>query len=105
MKKILLVLVALALASPVHAKATCQTKQVVMFMTDWCPYCRRADAFFRFHEVDFKAINIEKAVDPVDMETRKLFPKGQGVPYILVEGQIVYGYEPLELQRLLCITN
>lgn len=103
MRKFLLLFAALALATPVHAKATCQTKPVVMFMTSWCPYCRAATAFFREEQVDFESIDVERSADPRIQTMYK--GHAYGVPYIIVEGKTVSGFDEQSLRDALCVKD
>ena len=101
-KVIFFVLLGICLLAPdAQAKATCQTKPIIMFMTSWCPYCRKADAFFRYQDVEFEPIDIEKSNDP----RIKTLYTGWGVPLIIVEGKTIAGYDPVALRQILCVTD
>ena len=66
-----------------------QDIQVVMYMTDWCGYCRKAREYLRSLGVNLVEYNIEK-----DAAKREAMQKlgGRGVPLIDVEGIIIKGY-------------
>ncbi len=109
MKKfVLLALLGLfAFVPNAHAKASCQSSQVIMFMTQWCPYCRAATAFLGEHAVDLKSVDIEH---PKDDEERALIQehyrgKARGVPHLLIEGRAVSGFYEPRVRELLCIVD
>jgi glutaredoxin len=63
--------------------------KVIMYMTDWCGYCRKARELLKSLDVDLAEYNVEK-----NPEKREEFKAkgGQGVPLIDVEGHIIRGY-------------
>ena len=65
--------------------------KVVMYMTDWCGYCRKAREYLHSLGVNLTEYDIEK-----DKEKREYMRKlgGKGVPLIDVEGIIIKGYSP-----------
>jgi glutaredoxin len=72
-------------------KRSYQEIKVIMYMTDWCPYCRKAKEFLVSLGVDLVEYNIER-----DREARWQMAKkgGRGVPLIDVEGIFINGYSP-----------
>jgi glutaredoxin len=72
---------------------------VTMYMTQWCPHCRRAQRWltqggyqFEMHDVDADA----RAADTLDA----INPSG-GVPTFDVEGVIVRGFDPRRLEAVI----
>ena len=65
--------------------------KVIMYMTDWCGYCRKAREYLHSLGVDLTEYDIEKNKEKRE-EMRKL--GGRGVPLIDVEGIIIKGYNP-----------
>lgn len=65
--------------------------QVIMYMTDWCGYCRKAREYLHSLGVNLIEYNIEKDKGKRE-EMRKL--GGKGVPFIDVEGILIKGYSP-----------
>lgn len=67
---------------------------VIIYTTDYCPYCRRAEAFLKDKGVAFK--NVDVTNDP---ETReKLVEMTQGlrtVPQIFIDGKSIGGYSDM----------
>jgi glutaredoxin len=70
--------------------------QVVMYMTDWCPYCRKAGKYIKSLGVHLIEYNIEK--DENRKKEMKALSGGSAmVPLIDVEGTIIRGYVPEEI--------
>ena len=74
-----------------EAKRSNRDIKVVMYMTDWCGYCRKAREYLHSLGVDLTEYDIEKDKGKRE-EMRKL--GGKGVPLIDVEGIIIKGYSP-----------
>jgi len=66
-----------------------QDIKVVMYVTDWCGYCRKAREYLRSLGVNLVEYDIEKNAAKRE-EMRKL--GGRGVPLIDVEGILIKGY-------------
>ena len=66
-----------------------QDIKVVMYVTDWCGYCRKAREYLRSLGVNLVEFDIEKDAAKRE-EMRKL--GGRGVPLIDVEGILIKGY-------------
>jgi len=67
---------------------------VVIYTTDYCPYCRRAEAFLESLGVAFK--NVDVTNDPAMRE--KLVEMTQGlrtVPQIFIDGKSIGGYSDM----------
>ena len=71
--------------------------QVVMYMTDWCLYCKKAGKYIRSLGVHLTEYNIEK--DQNRKSEMKSLSGGSGmVPLIDIEGVIIRGYVPEEIK-------
>lgn len=73
-------------------------KEVVMYSTSWCGYCRKARAYLQANEIGFIEYDIEKS--------RKGFEEhkalgGGGIPVVVIDGQVIRGYNPSKMTRLL----
>ncbi|MCX5910139.1 MAG: DUF4124 domain-containing protein [Deltaproteobacteria bacterium] len=65
--------------------------KVIMYMTDWCPYCRKAREYLNSLGVKVTEYNIER--EPArNKERARKAGGGSGVPVIDVEGIIIKGY-------------
>jgi len=63
--------------------------KVIMYMTDWCPYCRKAREYLQSLKVDLVEYNVEKdRQKAAEFKTKG----GTGVPLIEVEGIMIKGY-------------
>ncbi|AOT71351.1 glutaredoxin family protein [Geosporobacter ferrireducens] len=73
-------------------------KNVVVYSSDSCVYCKEAKNYLRSIGVDFEERNISK-----DQSARKeLMSKGfMGVPVIMVEQEIIQGFDRRKLDELL----
>jgi glutaredoxin len=63
----------------------------VMYMTDWCGYCKKAGAYIRSFGANLTEYNIEKDKSKRD-EMRQKSGGGTSVPVIDIEGTIIRGY-------------
>lgn len=65
---------------------------VIMYMTDWCPYCVKAREYIKSLGVRLVEYNVERDQDKARESMQKAGRKG--VPVIDVEGIIIPGYSP-----------
>lgn len=65
---------------------------VIMYMTDWCPYCVKAREYIKSLGVQLVEYNVERNRDKALESQQKAGRKG--VPVIDVEGIIIPGYSP-----------
>jgi glutaredoxin len=72
-------------------------KQVVIYTTSHCPYCKQAKQYFTEKGVPFWEFDLETS--PGKEAYRKL--GGKGTPLIMVGGTKVAGFEAEEMDRLL----
>ena len=73
---------------------------VELFITSWCPYCKKATNFFRSKGIPFKEYDIEK--DKAAARRKKqLDKKGSGVPFALINGTPVHGFSKEAYERAL----
>lgn len=65
------------------------SQEVVLYATSWCGYCAKARKFFTDNNIPFTEYDIEKS-----REGRSQYDElnGKGVPLILVNGEIIRGY-------------
>jgi len=72
--------------------------RVRIFVTQQCPYCKKAKAFLRQRGTPFEELDVE-ASGSAKAEYNHL--GGQGVPVILVGKQRMDGFDPAGLESLL----
>jgi len=73
--------------------------RIVMYATSWCPYCRKARKLLNALDVEW----LEKDVEADPEAARELVAKvgpGAGVPLIDCDGDLVRGYNPDKIRRL-----
>src|SRR5207247_5195649 len=65
--------------------------KILMYLTDWCPICRKARGFFKSLGVTLIEYDVEK--DPEKEKERSRKAGGEkGVPVIDIEGKIIVGF-------------
>ncbi len=75
--------------------------RVEVFVTDWCPYCKRLEAFLQANGVPYERKNIE-AQETFRREHAQL--GGGGIPVTRIDGrQIVRGFSAETMGRVLGI--
>jgi glutaredoxin len=72
--------------------------RVVMYMTDWCPHCRRARDFIISQGVSLIEYNIERDRSAAEEMVRKT-GGSRGVPVIDVEGIILRGFSSQQIEN------
>lgn len=73
--------------------------QVELYVTSWCPYCKKASNYFRSKGVKFKMYDIEK--DRNAAMRKKRLTNYTGVPFAVVNGVQITGYAPDSYARAL----
>lgn len=103
MKKILLVLAALALwqnwgkidrwLNPPQASNT--SGEIVLYATSWCGYCAKTRELLQGDGIAYREVDIEK-----DAVGRRQYDAigGRGIPVLDMRGQIIQGYNPTAIR-------
>ena len=94
MKRTFLFLIAMLVIFPVQvpsAEAAMSTKKVEIFVTSWCPYCKKLETFLKKEKIDYTRYDIEQ-----DPKGGAIFSSigGEGVPVIRVGKEVIHGYDP-----------
>lgn len=107
MKKFLLVVVVLVIFqkwghindffNPPPDYAAAHNKQVILYATDWCGYCKKARDLMNQHNISYHEYDIEKS-----SEGREQYDRlgGRGVPVLLINGEVIKGYNPARILEL-----
>lgn len=67
---------------------------VLIYLTDWCPYCQRAKALLTKKKVSFTEVDVD---DRPDLRSWLVSASGQRtVPQIFINGQSVGGSSELD---------
>jgi mycoredoxin len=74
------------------------SRDVVLYATDWCPYCRAIRVHLTINEVPFREHDVEKSIAGM-MGFWAL--RGRGVPITVVGPQVIYGFRLEELDAAL----
>ncbi len=74
-------------------------KKVIIYTTSWCPFCEMTKEFLKQKNIPYEEKNVE-----FDMQAREemVQKSGQlGVPVIDIEGKIIVGFSPQEIEEAL----
>lgn len=72
--------------------------QVVLYATDWCPYCEKTRALLAAKGIPYQEMNIETSAEARSQYQRLA---ANGVPVLLVAGDVVRGYQQKKIETLL----
>lgn len=64
--------------------------KVELYTTSWCPWCKKAKAFFRTRGIAFTEYDIEKDKEAARRKTQ--IDRQQGVPFAVINGKGIHGY-------------
>jgi glutaredoxin len=76
--------------SAAAGKSDVVVHQVELYVTSWCPYCKQAEIFFRVQGIPFIAYDIEK--DSAAARRKEQLDSSRGVPFAIINGQMIHGY-------------
>jgi len=74
----------------VQKKPSAIKPKVELYTTSWCPWCKKAKAFFRSRGIAFVEYDIEKDKEAARRKAR--LDHQQGVPFAVINGRGVNGY-------------
>jgi glutaredoxin len=84
--------------NPPRDFSTLKYEPVVLYSTSWCGYCAKTRRFFEKNKINYVEYDIEKSV-AAKREYDNL--DGGGVPLVLVDRQLVRGYNPSKVVQFL----
>ena len=73
--------------------------KVVVYSTEWCPWCTRAKEFFKKNNVKYEDRDVEK--NPEYAEEMMSKSHQTSIPVIDIDGQILIGYNEQAFKKLL----
>jgi len=73
--------------------------KVELYTTSWCPYCEKARKYFRMRGIAFIEYDVEK--DKNADRRRKQLVSEKGVPFAVVNGKRILGYQEAEYAKAL----
>lgn len=71
--------------------------KVIMYGTSWCGYCAKTRKLLERNNIAYYEYDIEKSAEGNDQFDEL---GGKGVPLILIEGELVRGYNPSRILKL-----
>jgi glutaredoxin-like YruB-family protein len=74
-------------------------KKVIIYTTTWCPFCNETKNYLNSRGIPFEEKNVE-----IDLQAREemIEKSGQlGVPVIDIDGKIIVGFSPEEIEEAL----
>jgi glutaredoxin len=84
----------------VDNKAQATAPQVDLYVTSWCPYCKKAMAFLRKNNIAFNSYDIEQ--DPEAAARKKdIDPGYSGIPLAVINGTAIRGFSESSYQQAL----
>lgn len=75
-------------------------KKVEVYLTDWCPYCRKLEKVLKANGIEYIAYNVD--LDFKAKRRLKMLSGNTGIPFTVVDGRKVYGYAP---EKIIAIVN
>jgi glutaredoxin len=86
--------------APVDNKAQTTAPQVDLYITSWCPYCKKAMAFLRKNNIAFNSYDIEQ--DASAAARKKDLDQGYGgIPLAVINGTTIRGFNESSYQQAL----
>lgn len=85
---------------PVDNKKQTAAQQVDLYVTSWCPYCKKAIAFLRKNNIAFNAYDIEKDLKAAARKAT-LDPGYSGIPLAVINGATIRGFSESSYQEAL----
>jgi len=73
--------------------------QVELYVTSWCPYCKKARQFFDSKGIAYRAYDIEK--DATAAARKRELDSQNGVPFAIINGTAIHGYSPKSYESAL----
>lgn len=88
---------------PSHTTATPgeepREAEVELYVTSWCPHCKRALDFLRSRGIPFDVYDVEK--DKKAARRKKRLTSEGGVPFAIINGKAVHGFSQVAYERAL----
>ncbi len=76
-----------------------ETAEVELYVTSWCPYCKKAINFFNARGIPFTAYDIEE--DRSAARRKRQLDNRSGVPFAIINGQKIHGFSESSYSRAL----
>jgi len=89
-------------AAPSKQTQNQQRPRVELYLTSWCPWCKKAKEYFQAKGVSFVEYDIEK--DEGAARRKNELDHQKGVPFAVVNGKFIHGYAPSSYEEALLVT-
>ena len=66
------------------------SKDIVLYTTDWCPYCNSLRIHLKNNSIPFTEYDVEKSISGI---TAFWALRARGVPVSVIGPKVVYGYD------------
>ncbi|MCK9619287.1 MAG: glutaredoxin family protein [Methylobacter sp.] len=86
--------------TPADNKAQTTAPQVDLYVTSWCPYCKKAMAFLRKNNIAFNTYDIEQDASAAARK-KDLDPGYGGIPLAVINGTTIRGFSESSYQQAL----
>jgi len=73
--------------------------KVELYITGWCPWCKKAKAFFQSRRIEFVEYDIEK--DKEAARRKEQIDSRKGVPFAVINGKYIHGYNETAYKKAL----
>lgn len=83
----------------VQRRPPVKENNVELYTTSWCPWCKKARAFFQSNGVPFIEYDIEKDQDAA--RRKEQLDRNKGVPFAVINGTGINGYNEKAYNRAL----
>jgi glutaredoxin len=80
------------------ASAGHATKKVEVFVTSWCPYCKKLEAHLQSRNIPYKRYDVEK--DEAGADIFRSLGLGGGVPVTRVGNVVIEGFQPEKIEEV-----
>lgn len=72
-------------------------KKVVVYSTEYCPWCKKTKEFLRENKIPFKEVDVGASEKAAREMVKK--SKQQGVPVTLVKDTVIIGFDEAALRK------
>lgn len=71
--------------------------KVILYATSWCGYCKKARELLSENNIEYFEYDVEKSAEGKEQFKRL---GGKGVPVLLINGEVLKGYDPTRILEL-----
>lgn len=64
--------------------------KVELYVTSWCPYCKKAEAYLDSRGIEYRLYDIEK--DAAAAGRKQRLAPNRGVPVAIIDGTVINGW-------------